>query len=227
MAAGLKQGASDATYDAQFSGVTTIATGDIGTYEGYGFRLASTTGLLTGTLSGAPIFSFRNATANRKARILAVNVNAEGAVQTTAIAMTLSMYIARSFTASDSGGTALAGRSAGNNSNKLRTSQVASFILTGGGDARIATTGTLTAGTRTLDSNPVGNIVCGVTTTVANLIQDIPLYADYTTLYGIPLVLAANEGFVIEATTTLGTGTAIVGVSVLWAEVDGGAFGTG
>lgn len=137
------------------------------------------------------------------------------------------MSVARSFTASDSSGTALSGLSAGNASNKLRTSQTSSFILTGGGDVRVATTAALTAGTRTLDSNAIGNIVAGSSAANTNMIQDVPLYSDYTTIYGVPLVLAQNEGFIINANAAAGTGTWQVGISVLYAEVDGGAAGTG
>lgn len=201
--------------------------GDIGTYEGYGFRLAAATGLLTGTISNASIFSFRNGVASRKVRILAVNVNAAGSFQA-AGNLLLAMFVARNFSASDSGGTNLAGLSAGNNSNKLRTSQNASIILAqAGATVQVATTTNLTAGTRTLDANAVGNIIAAASTTGANMIQDVPLYSDYTTMYGVPLVLAANEGFVVNASAVAGTGTFQVGISVLYAEVDGGAAGTG
>lgn len=205
-----------------------MAVGDVGTYEGYGFRLAALTGLLTGTVNGS-IFTFRNSTANRKVRILAVNINAaEGTVWSTPGLATLSMVVARSFSANDSGGTNLAGQAAGSNSNKLRTSQPASFILAqAGATVQVATTVALTAGTRTLDANAVGNIVAGAAGANTNMIQDVPLYSDYTTIYGVPCVLAQNEGFVINANAAAGTGTWQVGVSVLYAEVDGGGAGTG
>ncbi len=205
-----------------------MALGDIGTYETYGFRLAGASGAMAAGLAAAsPIFAFRNSTASRKLRILAVNLNASvGATGFTAGAALFSMFVARTYSASDTGGTALSALSAGNNSNKLRTAQTSSFILTGGGDVRIASTGTLTAGTRTLDANPVGNIVCPAGAAGTVMIQDTPVYSDYTTLYGVPLVLAQNEGFVITATVPA-TGTWQFGVNVLWAEVDGGAAGTG
>jgi len=184
--------------------------------------------MAAGLAAAAPVFSFRNATANRKLRILAVNVNASvGATGFTAGSALFSMFAARAFTASDSGGTALSALAAGNNSNKLRTAQPSSFVLTStGGDARISSTAALTAGTRTLDANPVGNIVCPAGAAGTVMIQDTPIYSDYTTLYGIPLVLAQNEGFVIEATVPA-TGVWQFGINMLWAEVDGGAAGTG
>lgn len=205
-----------------------MALGDIGTYEAYGFRLAAASGVMAAGLgANAPVFAFRNSTANRKLRILAVNVNASvGATGFTAGSALLAMYVARAFSASDTGGTALSGLSAGNASNKLRTAQTSSFILTGGGDVRISSTATLTAGTRTLDSNAVGNIVCPAGAAGTVMIQDTPLYSDYTTLYGVPLVLAQNDGFVIQATVPA-TGVWQFGVNVLWAEVDGGGAGSG
>lgn len=61
------------------------------------------------------------------------------------------LFFARSFTASNSGGTAFS--IAGNNT-KVRTSLVAPNAM----DARIATTATLTAGTRTLDTKALAQI---------------------------------------------------------------------
>lgn len=206
-----------------------MAVGDIGTYESYAFRLAGASGTMAAGLgAAAPVFSFRNATANRKVRILAVNLNASvGATGFTAGSALFQMFVARSFSASDTGGTALGGGAAGNNNNKMRTGQPSSIILTStGGDARVASTGTLTAGTRTLDANAIGNIVSPAGAAGTVMVQDTPLFSDYTTLYGIPLVLAANEGFIIEATVPA-TGTWQFGVNVLYAEVDGGAAGTG
>lgn len=204
-----------------------MALGDVGSYEGYSFSLAGASGqMAAGLAANSPVFSFRNASAVRKVRILAVNVNAAvGATGFTAGAALLSMVIARAFTVSDSGGTALSGGAAGNNNNKLRTSQPSGLVLTTtGGDIRIASTATLTPGTRTLDANASGNIVAPAGAAGTGMIQDTPLYSDYTTLYGLPLVLGQNEGFVINATVPA-TGTWQFGIRVLYAEIDGGPAG--
>ena len=210
-----------------------MALGDIGSYEGYGFRIGASSGAMAaGLVANSPVFSFRNPTpaagtaGSRRLRILQVTINAAvGATAFTAGAGNFAMLVARAFTAKDTGGTDIS-PAAASNTNKLRTSQNTS-ILAGAspGSIVIASTGALTAGTRTLDANPVGNINFGAPATAGSImVADIPIYNDWTSIYGIPLVLAGQEGFVIQATVPA-TGVWQFGVNVLWAEVDGGQSG--
>lgn len=121
------------------------------------------------------------------------------------------LIAARSFTASDSGGTASVPTG---NSQKRRTSFGNTLI----GDLRIASTGVLTAGTRTLDGTELSNIMFAVGTATNTV------YCPATTLWSPnfsgewPLVLAQDEGFLVQATVPA-TGTWQAQINLEWAEV--------
>ncbi len=173
--------------------------------------------LVTGTMGagltgGAPVFSFRYG-GTGLAVVKAVVVSA--AADTTSFGAAagpahLDLFAARAFTASDSGGTAA---TLTTNNGKLRTS----FATTAVSDIRISSTATLTAGTRTLDSNPATSAFfgaasgAGISLLAPTNILKAPNAGDY------PLVLATNEGFVIQATVP-GTGTWGMAVTVYWDE---------
>jgi hypothetical protein len=86
------------------------------------------------------------------------------------------------------------------------------------GASRIASTAALTAGTKTLDTQPIGQYSAAFGTGTS--IQWIPQFDLFHIDPGgeAPLVLATNEGFVIRATVPA-TGTWQFGVTVCWAEV--------
>ena len=121
-----------------------------------------------------------------------------------------SIYGARSFTASDSGGN---GATLTGNNGKLRTS----FATTGLSDFRVSSTAALTAGTRTLDTTPLITDSNTVPTT-ANY-QLFPLTDIFRQNVGEqPAEFAQNEGFVMEATVPA-TGTWFFTLTVCWDEV--------
>lgn len=192
-----------------------MALGDIGSYEGFAYRLAMASGSMAAGLAAAsPVFSFRNHSA-KPVRILAVELNAAvGATGFTAGSSLFEIVVARAFTASDSGGTSAAFTQP--KTGALRTSQNTSIINSASGNIQIATTGTLTAGTRTLDTQALGNIVAPAGTAGTTMVADIPLYVDWSS-YGIPLVLAQDEGFIIRATVPA-TGVWQFGVNTAWVE---------
>jgi hypothetical protein len=171
---------------------------------------ANTGTMAAGLAGGAPIYSFRYGGAN-----LAIvrKVLAEANDVTTAFvagAAKLDVIPARSFSVSDTGGTAAT--LTGNNG-KLRTS----FATTAVSDLRISSTATLTAGTRTLDAQPIASVEFPVSTAIdAALLPTTTLYQ--AQVGESPLVLATNEGFVIQATVP-GTGTWSGSVRVCWDEV--------
>lgn len=190
---------------------------DVGTLGSY--RKAMLSGTIAAGLAGdSPLFSFRYSGANlcipRK-----VIVSAGDLVGFTAGFFNLSLMAARSFSASDSGGTA--GAITGNNG-KLR----ASMGTTGVGDIRMATTGALTPGTRTLDTDPIGTFSTSVITTagLAPLPNPVDLLDRAPDEW--PLILAQNEGFVIHATVPA-TGTWKLGVMVAWDEVTTASWAQG
>ena len=107
------------------------------------------------------------------------------------------VHIARSYTVSSSSGTAW--NSASNNS-KIRTSLATPTSM----DMRISTTGALTAGTFTADTNPIAQIGCW------NVAATAGAYIPFTWLVDqgpgdYPIILAQNEGLIISPVTTMGT----------------------
>lgn len=175
-------------------------------------------GLLTGTMAAglaaaANVFSFRWGDATRLCVLqkLICDGLSGSATAFTAGFGSLRAFFARSFTASDSTGTAAT--LTGNN-NKLRTS-MGTTLLT---DMRISATAALTAGTRTLDTDPFSQI--SLTFGTATSAQ----YLNPTVMYGedvgpeMPAIFAQNEGFVIQATFPA-TGTWQTGFTARWAEV--------
>lgn len=121
-------------------------------------------------------------------------------------------FAARAFSASDSGGNAAT--MTGNNG-KMKTVHA----TTGGVDFRIGSTTNLTAGTRTLDAQPFAQFFNGLANT-AWLPITVPATMELFRANpgDWPLVLAPNEGFVIEATTPA-TGTFSAAAEVSWDEV--------
>ncbi len=166
------------------------------------------TGAVTALAAGAPVFSFRNLATNP----IIVRRIGVGFVTTTAFTaaqiISLGLVAARSFTASDSGGTAIA--LTGSNA-KHRTALATPTSL----DCRIATTAALTAGTRTLDVNNLALVIgwaAAAGTTIAPGLNNLLSHdtGDY------PLILAQNEGFVVASQTAMGAGG--VGVAAIAME---------
>lgn len=160
--------------------------------------IGAASGALTGAGANTPVFSFRNISANP----IVIRRVGVGFIATTGFTaaqiVDFGLLVARSFTASDSAGTAIA--LTGSNA-KMRSSLATVTSV----DCRIAAAAALTAGTRTLDTNHLGQVggyagaaLAGVIVAPAsnNLLQHDA--GDY------PLVLAQNEGFTITNITALG-----------------------
>ena len=174
--------------------------------------IGAQSGALTGLAANSPVFSMRNIGTN----LIMVKHIGVGYITTTAFGtpqiVDFGMMIARAFTASDSGGTPIL--LSGNNL-KHRTSLATVTNM----DCRIASTATLTAGTRTLDSNTVAQTAgwAGAAGATINLLPD-NLFSHNTGDY--PLILAQNEGFVIQALTAFGgTGVGRLYVNMEFAEL--------
>lgn len=182
--------------------------GSLGSY-----KLMKATGTMAAGLAGAaPIMSFRWTDATRLAVVSRVALTGLGSLTGfTAGQALFELYVARSFTVIDTGGTTLT--ITGNNG-KMRTSMGTTLL----GNMLVSATATLTAGTRTLDSQPVGIYQHSLPTT-ANLNFVVGNQALFQAVdYNHPIVLAANEGLVVQATVPA-TGTWLSGVSVAWTEV--------
>lgn len=157
------------------------------------YKVATVTGATVSLTANDPIVSFRwtSNVANAILQRIIVTGNITSDI-TTACNFDLQAVVARSFTASDSAGTAITVAA----TNKARSSMGATLV----GDFRIATTGKLTAGTRTLDNYAFGQVNVPMAPTVTNLGSaslPIDLY-NASNSSAHPILLAANEGFIIR-----------------------------
>jgi hypothetical protein len=189
---------------------------DVG--SGGSFQLGNASGVIgAGLASSSPIFTARyggSATAIvRRIRISAITLGTGFA----AGLCVFSLFAARAYTASASGGTSLAPSTGGKMKTGMGSSQMA--------DIRIASTGTLTAGTRTLDAQPLATL-CGPGSATASTIIIPPQSTVFDDANGSdwPLVLANNEGFELQATVPA-TGTWSFAVNMIWEEVS--TYGVG
>lgn len=167
----------------------------------------------TATTANGEIFSFRWGDATRLCVLLRVRVQVVATAFTTAGLVERQLVIARAFTVADSAGTALTPTT---NNAKHRTSFPTSLVS----DVRIG--GFLTAGTHTLDANPVASAI-GWMPAVGNVIGAgnglVTLY-DATNETEYPIVFATSEGFVIRLGAAETASTRQTFVSVDWAEVN-------
>lgn len=119
----------------------------------------------------------------------------------------LGCYVARSFSAGDSGGTAV---TLTGSSFKTRTSMATTVL----GDMRYASAGVITAGTRTLDSQPILSVVTNFALGSTN-----SNFMDNNGPYDHPIILAQNEGLVWQNVTAVTSGVYQYTVHIEWAEV--------
>lgn len=177
----------------------------------YGIGLA--TGVMAaGLAAGSEVFQFRWTSTTRLCLVRRVLVSA-GNLGTAFAAggVTIDMAIARAWTAAGTGGGAA---TLTTNNAKLSTQ----FDTTALGEARIATTAALGAGTKTLDAQALASAFSAVPNSAGAVVMPpTELWAaDGQDEY--PLVLAAEEGFVIRVTVPA-TGTWTGGVAVRWDEI--------
>jgi hypothetical protein len=188
--------------------------------EQYGsYQIAAISGALTGAGAGTPVFSMRWAPGTG-ALCLINNVTVSATVTTgftAAQELEFGLFAARGFTVSDTGGTQ---QVISGNNQKLRTSMQTSLIASGG-DMRISSTAALTAGTRTLDSQPMNaNSFWALAATAGSTFSNvnIPLFDRQPGEY--PIVLANNEGIVVNNILAMGAaGVVKLVVYVNWTEV--------
>ena len=179
------------------------------------YALQAITGTMAaGLAANAPIFSFRwGNTAGRVAllRRFRIAMNSLGTGFTAGVGR-FEAFFARGFTGSDTGGGAITLTS---NQAKRRTSFASSLVT----DARISTTATLTAGTRTLDTLPFVGITVAVPVTTNFVIQPtVDLWLPFMGDGDWPLIFAQDEGLIIQATVPA-TGTWNGQISLYWDEM--------
>lgn len=183
---------------------------NVGALGSYSMALSSGT-MAAGLGAASPIVSFRYGGANLVIVRKVIFSAGDTSTAFTAGVFTFNMFAARSFSASDTGGTAAT--LTGNNG-KLRTSYGTTAIS----DFRCSSTATLTAGTRTLDSTALSSTSVSDPATAGNTIINAGTILFSSNAGEQPLILANNEGFVIQATVPA-TGTWTFSVQVYWDEV--------
>lgn len=181
--------------------------------------------MAAGLAAGSPVFSFRWSFTPFIVIIRKVRITA--GTDSTAFAqgsVILDLIRATSFTVQDTGGAtiSLVGKS-GVRATRMAASQI-QIAASAIGNIAIAGTATLTAGTRTLDSNPLGVLVSSVGAVPANgVILPPGLLWDGSDPRKVDLELANNEGLVVRATVPA-TGTWKFGIDIDWDEVDPRAY---
>src|SRR3990167_622382 len=178
-----------------------------------------------GMAANAEVFQFRWTADANLAIIQEISITGMRATTAFAVgAIDIKATVARAYTVVGSGGTAL---TLTTEEATLRTNMGTSLV----GDARVATTAALTAGTHTLDTQDLGRITTHSSGGVGAATPIIgSIYLPATTLFKadlasgeFPLVLADNEGFVVRADVP-GTGVWNLGIRVKWAEVEPSKF---
>ena len=182
------------------------------------YQYAITSGALTGVAAGALAYSFRfnpavttNLCLIRRVEIGFSTITAF----TTAQSLQYSMQIARAFTAVDSGGSSGAFTQA--NTGKMRTTMPTSQMSLTGSNIQIANTGAMSAGTRTLDTQPIA-FLAGSSTAIGTTLTITPIYQHQSGDY--PLILGYQEGFILNNVQTMGAAGVInLTVNVEWMEL--------
>ena len=179
------------------------------------YRLSTTVALVVTQAANGTLFSFRWGDATRLCVPSFIRLQViQTAAATATIMPSFEVVQARSWTVSDSAGTAL---TLTGNSFKKRTSMGTTLVT----DIRkSALAAGCTVGTRTLDADAVLQCPMQMTVTTPNT-QIYSSYLDFTDGSDHPLVFAQNEGFIVRGPTVVfgAAGTANLIVDVGWAEV--------
>ena len=185
---------------------------DVGALGAY--RIATTSGTMAAGLSAnSAVWAFRTGATNPcLVRRLTLSMWNAGTAFTAGRG-NFNVFVGRSFSASYSAG-GTAATLTGNN-NKKKTA----FATTSIAQIYTASTGAISGATVTLDANPITAVTYQVTATASQvMLQTIDLLDLTGSEPSWPLVLAANEGIVIQATVPA-TGTWSFQVNVAWEEV--------
>jgi len=160
--------------------------------------------------ANSPIASFRFSSASLICAIRRLEISAWTLAAGFAAGIaSFDAFVARQYTSEDTGGL-LSALSA--NTPKLRTN-----MQTTQSHLRVSDTGTLTAGTRTLDAHPFETAVAAPAPTATNTLffNDQKIFNDYDH----PLILVSGEGVIIQASVPA-TGTWAFALTAVWDEVE-------
>ncbi len=181
-------------------------------------------GLKSGTMAAglagaAPIIAIRWSTVGTVAVIRSLRLTAGSLVGFTAGFTAFDLIMARAWSAADTGGNAAAWTAAGSGK---RLAEFANSAFATAGEIRYSDTATLSAGTRTLDTNPLNVVGSSVTATAgAPVLAETELVPRSP---NCPIVLGAasaatSTGLVIRATVPA-TGTWQYSITMDWDELE-------
>lgn len=196
---------------------------DVGAYGAY--RASARSGALTGTgvIDLGPLFSVRWTDSTRLMVITYLKAVMNPTTKFTARReLVIDLVPVSGFTVADSAGTALTLTS----SNKMRKTFPNSLV----NDMRIAPATALTAGTRTVDANPIAisnptnsdfdNVAAATTEIGSPPAQSVLLFQPNLANGEWPLILAANEGILVRNLVVFpAAGVATLTVELSWMEV--------
>lgn len=194
-----------------------------GTIVGH-YRVSLATGLTAGLAAGNPIFASRwNSATGIRAAILRLKLQAAIITPFTgAQEVAVAAFIARGFTAMDTGGTAVVLTGLNNVQHSL--SDAASIAA-----MQIAAAGTITAGTRTLDANPIlqlsnSQLLAAATAAGAPAAAEIGLYSEMQFPLNLNSLSPNQEGIVVTVPVAQGAGGAVrYIIDMEWVEYQGAA----
>ena len=198
-------------------------TNDGNTITGGYYRVAKSFSLGAGATiaANAAVFSFRWVSSTLTALVTTFKWNwVQTANFTGAQTVDHQAFIARGFTSNDSG-TGSSTLTTSTNQMKHRTSMSTSVV----GEIRYATTNTLTAGTRTLDSTPFAykGALVAASNVGAYCFDGTSIAMEVNREH--PITLAQDEGVVLNNITVFpAAGTINLYVEMAWAEVPNANF---
>lgn len=178
------------------------------------YRLSEFTGLMTGIAANGEIFQFRWTDANHLALIKFLRVSYSVVTGFTAAQeLAFRADLVSNWSADGSGGTAITPGA----TNLLKRS---SYPQSKVGSVRISTTGALTAGTKTIYTNPI-LAAARKTMAAAATVQDSDFAREENFDFeGGSLILAQNNGLIVRNVIAMGAAGTIRGtVTVGWEEV--------
>jgi hypothetical protein len=174
--------------------------------------------ITAGAQTDQEIFQFRWVDPLSVAAVRSFKLNFGTQIAFVAGKFKLDLFFASAWTAAGTGGTTatVTGRNL-----RKRTS----FATTVLGEARIATTAVLGAGTKTLDTQPLATISAAAPTVIGPIFVGQSMLAELNrdTSDEYPVVLGFNEGLVVR-TTYPATGTPFFGFQVEWIEYPANEF---
>ena len=181
------------------------------------YQLSALVALATTQAANGSLFSYRWGSTTHTAIIKSIKLShIQTAAATATIMPSFEIFVARSFSASDSIGTAL---TLTTNSFKKKTSNSITLLT----DARKSTVAAgLTAGTRTLDASPILQMPVNMTVTTPN----ISVYKAEKLYDSSPLILGVNEGIIVRGPTIVygAADTSDLIVEIEWSEVPNGSL---